>query len=76
MFDGEDSSNLNSPTHSQQTLLDGIPLGLGQAAALGQAVHSVQQRVNERGVRLCARKQWGTLSKQGQHSCAQVAVQG
>lgn len=35
------------PTDSQQTLLYGIPLGFGEAAAFGQAVNSVQQGVDQ-----------------------------
>lgn len=35
------------PTNSQQTLLYGVPLGLGEAAAFGQAINRVQQGVDQ-----------------------------
>lgn len=49
-------TNTHAPTHSEQALFDGVSLGFGEAAALGQAVHSVEERVDERGKRLCARE--------------------
>lgn len=64
------------PTNSQQTLLYGIPLGFGEAAAFGQAVNSVQQGVDQWGEWLGTRKQGSTLSQKRQHSCTQVPVEG
>ena len=65
-----------SPAHGQEAVLDGVSLGRGEAAALGQPVHGVEQGVDQRGVRLRAGKQRCALSQQGQHSCAQVPVEG
>lgn len=64
------------PTNSQQTLLYGIPLGLGEAAAFGQAVDGVEEGVNQWSKRLCPRKQRRTFSQERQHSCTKIPVEG
>lgn len=64
------------PTNSQQTLLYGVPLGLREAAAFGQAVNCVEQGVDQRRERLRPRKQWSTFSQERQHSCTQIPVEG
>lgn len=64
------------PTHCKQTLLYRVPLGLGEAAAFGQAVDGVQQGVDERGEGLRPRKQRRTFGEQRQHSSTQIPVEG
>lgn len=34
------------PTNSKQTFLYGVPLSFGEAAAFGQAINRMKQRVN------------------------------
>ena len=64
------------PTDSQQTLLDGVPLGLGEAAAFGQAVNRVEEGIDQGGERLRPRKQGSTFSQERQHGCTQIPVEG
>ena len=65
-----------SPADGEQTLLDGVPLGLGEAAAFRQPVHGVEEGVDERGEGLRPREQRGTLGEEGEHGRAQVPVEG
>lgn len=64
------------PTDCEQALLYRVPLGLGEAAAFGQAVDGVQQGVDERGEGLRPRKQRRTFGEQRQHSGTQIPVEG
>ncbi len=64
------------PTNSQQTLLYGVPLGFGEAAAFGQAVNRVEQGVDQWGERLRPRKQWSTFGQERQHGGTQIPVEG
>lgn len=54
-------SGLHSPTHRQQTLLDGVSLSFGQAATFGQTIHRMEEGVNKGGKGLGASKQRSTL---------------
>lgn len=62
--------------HRQQTLLDGVPLGLGERAALGEAVDGVKGGVDERGVVLGAGEERRAAGEEGQQGGADVAVHG
>lgn len=64
------------PTDCEQALLDGVPLGLREAAAFRQAVNRVQQGVDQRGEGLRPRKQRRTFGEQRQHSGTQIPVEG
>lgn len=66
----------SSPAYGQEAVLDGISLCFSEAAALGQPVHGVEQRVDQGGVRLRAGKQRCTLGQQWQHGRAQIPVEG
>ena len=59
---------------SDDALLVGVSLGLGERAALGQAVDDVQCGVDERGVVLGAGEQVGAARQQGEQRRADVAV--
>lgn len=59
---------------SQQTLLDGVPLGFGERAAFGQPVDSLQRGVNQLRIVLCAGKESGTAGQQRQQGRADVPV--
>ncbi len=50
---------------SQQALLYGISLGLGERAALGKAVDGVQSGVDEGGVVLGAGEERGAAGEEG-----------
>lgn len=65
----------SSPTDRQQALLDGISLGLGEHAALGDPVDRLEQGVHQLAVGLGASEQRRTLGEEGQHCCAQIAVE-
>lgn len=67
---------LDSLADRQQALLDGVPLGLGERAALGQAVDGVQGGVDQRGVVLGAGKERGAAGEEGEDGRADVAVHG
>lgn len=64
------------PTDCKQALLDGVPLGLSEAAAFRQAVDRVQQGVDQRGEGLRPRKQRRTFGEQRQHGGTQIPVEG
>lgn len=66
----------SSLADGQQALLYGIPLGLGEDAALGEAVDGVQGGVDEGGVVLGAGEQGGAAGEEGQQGRADVAVHG
>lgn len=61
---------------SQQALLDGVPLGLGERAAFGQPVDGLQRGVDEMHVVLRASKESGTAGQQRQQGGADVPVHG
>ena len=71
-----ESSSCSSLADGQQTLLDGVSLGLGERAALGEAVDGVEGGVEEAGVVLRAGEERGTAGEEGQHGRADVAVHG
>lgn len=61
---------------SQQTLLDGVPLGFGERAAFGEPVDSLQSGVDQLRVVLRAGEESGTAGQQRQQGRADVPVHG
>ena len=64
------------PTDSQQTLLDGVPLGLGERASFGQPVDGLQRGVDQLCVVLRVAEESGAAGEQGQQGRADVPVHG
>lgn len=61
---------------SQQTLLDGVPLGFGERAAFGQSVDGLKCGVDQLSVVLRAAEESGTAGQQRQQRRADVPVHG
>lgn len=55
----------SSLANSQQALLDGVSLGLGERTAFGEAVDGVQSGVDEGGIVLGAGKERGAAGEEG-----------
>ncbi len=69
-----DNEQWLSLADGQQTLLDGVSLGFGERAALGQAVDGVERGVDERGVMLCPGEVRSAAGQQRQHGRTDVPV--
>lgn len=61
---------------SQQAVLDGVPLSLGERPALGQPVDGLQRGVHQLSVVIRAGKQGGAAGQQRQQGRADVSVHG